>query len=242
MNKTTKATEKDLYGPVQTYFEKLGFKVQAEVNDCDVVAYQEKTDTIIITELKLNLNITLLMQAAKRQKITNHVYLAIPKPKISLRRKRWRDLVHLVRRLELGLILVSFEGRKPSLDVVCEPKPFERKKSMKQNNRQRKKIIEEIKNRRSNQNVGGSSHILMMTAYKEMAIQIAYYLDHLGPMSAKELEKIGTRNKTYSILYNNYYQWFERVDRGVYGLTEKGKNEYKTYPEVIELYRKTPLK
>lgn len=242
MSQKTKVTEKDLYAPVQAYFEKLDFKVQAEVKDCDVVAYQEKTDTITIIELKLNLNITLLMQAAKRQKITNHVYLAIPKPKISLRRKRWRDLVHLIRRLELGLILVSFEGRKPSLNVVCEPKPFDRKRNMKQNNHQRKKIIQEVKNRRSNQNVGGSSQVLMMTAYKEMAIQIAYYLDYLGPMSAKELEKIGTRNKTYSILYNNYYKWFERVDRGVYGLTEKGKKEYKTYPEVIELYQKTPLK
>src|SRR5699024_12434154 len=118
------------------------------------------------------------MQAAKRQKMTNHVYLAIPKPKISLRRKRWRDLVHLVRRLELGLILVSFEGRKPSLDVVCEPKPFERKKSMKQNNRQRKKIIEKIKKRRSKQNEGGRNNILMMTTYKEMKIQIAYNIDN----------------------------------------------------------------
>ena len=230
----------DLYEPVQAYFEKLGYKVQAEVHDCDVVAY--KNDSIVMIELKLNLNITLLMQAVKRQKITNDVYIAIPRPKTSLRRRRWRDLVHLVRRLELGLILVSFEGRRPSIDVVCEPGPFDRKRSMRQSKKVRSKIIHEIENRRSNHNIGGSNNILMMTAYKEMAIQIAYYLDYLGPMSAKELQKLSTGDKTYSILYNNYYKWFERVGRGVYGITKKGKKEYQTHPEVIELYKQTELK
>src|SRR5690625_2506720 len=93
-----KIYETDLYKPVQHYFHSLGYRVQAEVNDCDVVAV--KDDSLIIIELKLNLNITLLMQATKRQKFTSEVYIAIPKPKSSLRRRRWRDLVHLVRRLE----------------------------------------------------------------------------------------------------------------------------------------------
>lgn len=240
MSQTNKISEMDLYAPVQTYFEKLDYKVQAEVNDCDVVAY--KNDSIVIIELKLNLNITLLMQAVKRQKVTTDVYITIPRPKISLRRKRWRDLVHLVRRLELGLILVSFEGRRPSLDVVCEPGVFDRKRSMRQSKKVRNKLIHEVENRRSNHNIGGSSKVLMMTAYKEMAIQIAYYLDYLGPMSAKDLQKLSTGDKTYSILYNNYYKWFERVGRGVYGITSKGQQEYQTYPEVIELYKQTELK
>lgn len=240
MTKKETYSEMDLYIPVQTYFEKLGYKVQAEVNDCDVVAY--KGDSITIIELKLNLNITLLMQAAKRQKITPDVYIAIIRPKTSLRRRRWRDLVHLVRRLELGLILVSFEGKKPSLQVVHEPGFFDRKRSVNQSKKVRKKLIHEVENRRSNHNIGGSNNLLMMTAYKEMAIQIAYYLDHLGPMSAKQLQKLSTGDKTYSILYNNYYKWFERVDRGIYGLTEKGRKDYQTFPEVIKLYKETQLK
>ncbi len=240
MTKKETYSEMDLYIPVQTYFEKLGYKVQAEVNDCDVVAY--KDDSITIIELKLNLNITLLMQAAKRQKITPDVYIAIIRPKTSLRRRRWRDLVHLVRRLELGLILVSFEGKKPSLQVVHEPGFFDRKRSVNRSKKIRKKLIHEVENRRSNHNIGGSSNLLMMTAYKEMAIQIAYYLDHLGPMSAKQLQKLSTGDKTYSILYNNYYKWFERVDRGIYGLTEKGRKDYQTFPEVIKLYKETQLK
>src|SRR5690625_1463970 len=198
MTKTNKQAEIDLYMPVQAYFEKLGYTVQAEVNDCDVVAY--KDDSLVIIELKLNLNITLLMQAAKRQKITNDVYIAIERPKMSLRKKRWRDLVHLVRRLtkirpnsnllskrwrdlvhlvrrlELGLILVSFEGRRPSLEVVHEPGFFNRKRSINQGKKERTKLIDEAKNRRSNHNIGGSNNVLMMTVYKEKSIQIAYYL------------------------------------------------------------------
>src|SRR5690625_1471851 len=128
-----KIRETDLYEPVQNYFHSLGYQVQAEVNDCDVVAF--KDSSLVIIELKLNLNITLLMQAAKRQRYTENVYVAIKRPKTSLRRRRWRDLVHLVRRLELGLILISFEGRKPSVTVVHKPGPFDRQRSMRQSKR-----------------------------------------------------------------------------------------------------------
>src|SRR5699024_8196725 len=178
MSETNKRSEIDLYKPVQTYFEKLGYKVQAEVNDCDVVAF--KGDSIVVIELKLNLNITLLMQAAKRQKMTRDVYIAIERPKTSLRRKRWRDLVHLVRRLELGLLLVSFEGRRPSLEVIHEPGLFNRKRSINQGKKERNKLIDEAKNRRSNHNIGRSNKVLMMTVYKKKSFQIAYYFDDLG--------------------------------------------------------------
>lgn len=234
-----KLQEADLYEPIQHYFHSLGYKVQAEVNDCDVVAFKEAS--LIIIELKLHLNITLLMQAARRQRYTNEVYIAIPRPKTSLRKRRWRDLVHLVRRLELGLILISFEGRKPSIQVVHEPAPFDRTRSMRQSAKGRKKIIEEAKNRRSNNNIGGSSNVTTMTAYKEISIQIAFYLDYLGPMSARELQKLSTGERTYGILYHNHYKWFKRVDRGVYDLTAVGKKEYRTFPEIITLYKKSKL-
>lgn len=236
---TKKIYESDLYDPVQHYFHSLGYKVQAEVKDCDVVAFQN--DSLVIIELKLNLNITLLMQAARRQRYTSQVYVAIQRPKTSLRRRKWRDLVHLIRRLELGLILISFEGRKPSLDVVHEPGPFDRKRSMRQNKRGRDQLLQEVRDRRGNYNVGGSSQVTTITAYKEKSIQIAFYLDHLGSMSAKDLQKLDTGERTYGILYNNYYKWFKRVGRGVYDLTALGRKEYQTYQEIIQLYKKSKL-
>ena len=234
-----KIFETDLYDPVQHYFHSLGYEVQAEVNDCDVVAF--KGDSLIIIELKLNLNISLLMQAAKRQRFTRNVYIAIQRPKYSLRRRRWQDLVHLVRRLELGLILVSFEGRKPSLTIEHEPAPFDRQRSIRQSERGRLKILQEAQGRRSNYNIGGSHQVTTITTYKEKSIQIAFYLHYLGPMSAHDLQKLSTGDRTYGILYNNHYQWFKRVDRGVYDLTEVGKAEYQKYPEIIKLYKESKL-
>lgn len=231
--------ETDLYEPIQHYFRAQGYEVQAEVSDCDVVAF--KDDLLIIVELKLNLNITLLMQAAKRQRYTPDVYIAIQRPKTSLRRRRWRDLVHLVRRLELGLILVSFEGKKPTIHMVHEPGPFDRKRSTRQSKKGRDKLIKEARDRRSNSNIGGSSQAPTITAYKETSIQIAFYLDLLGPMSAKTLKKLNTGERTYGILYNNYYKWFKRIDRGIYDLTDSGKKEYQNYPEIIKLYGKSDL-
>lgn len=231
--------EADLYKPVQNYFHQLGYHVQAEVKDCDVVAI--KDHSLIIIELKLNLNITLLMQATKRQKLTPNVYVAIKRPKTSLRRRRWRDLVHLIRRLELGLILISFEGRLPSVEVIHEPGPFERNRSYRYYEKSREDLIEEIQERRSNLNVGGSHQVTTITAYKEKSIQIALYLDHLGPMTARKLQQLNTGERTYGILYNNYYKWFKRVERGVYDLTETGRTEYRTYPEIIMLYKKSDL-
>lgn len=231
--------EVDLYEPVQQYFHQLGYDVQAEVNDCDVVAM--KDEQIIVIELKLNLNITLLMQAVNRQKLTEHVYVAIKRPKMSLRRKRWRDLVHLTRRLELGLMLVTFEGKLPSVKVIHEPGPFDRHKSYQLHKKKRESLIKEVSDRRSNVNVGGSYQVSTITAYKEKSIQIAFYLDKLGPMSAKQLEKLNTGERTYGILYNNYYNWFERIDRGIYDVTEKGRKQYKTYEEIVSLYKKSEL-
>ncbi|MBU5468690.1 hypothetical protein KQI49_18005 [Virgibacillus sp. MSJ-26] len=234
-----KIYEADLYAPVQDYFCSIGYQVQAEVKDCDVVAF--KDDKLIIVELKLNLNMTVLTQAAKRQRYTPDVYIAIKRPKMSLRKRRWRDMVHLVRRLELGLILISFEGKKSNLQLVHEPGPFDRKSSTQHSKRKRQSILNEAQDRRSNHNIGGSNKVTTMTAYKEKSIQIAYYLDHLGPLSAKELRDLSTGERTYGILYNNYYKWFKRVGRGVYDLTETGRKEYRIYPEIIELYSKSKL-
>lgn len=229
-----KIYEADLYEPVQKHFSNIGYNVHAEVNDCDVVGI--KDDTLVIVELKLSLNITLLMQAVKRQKITPNVYVAIPRPNYSLRKRKWRDLVHLMRRLELGLIVVSFGKKMAHAELIHEPLAFDRKRSVRQSNKALEKLILEVSSRKSNVNIGGSYQTEVMTAYKENCIQVAYYLDQIGGASAKALRDHGTGEKTHSILYKNYYKWFERVSRGVYDLTDKGRKEYKQYPDIITLY------
>ncbi|MBT2730061.1 hypothetical protein J7E63_24690 [Bacillus sp. ISL-75] len=230
MTETKKLQEIDLYKPIQTYFLREGYEVYGEVKDCDIVAV--KDEELVVIELKLTLSVDLLIQAAKRQRITDKVYVAIPKPKHRLNSKRWTEKCHLIRRLELGLIVVSSPGKRGRAEIIFEPTPFIRRK----NKRKRDSIRKEINGRSADYNVGGSNRTKIMTAYKENCIQIACYLENLGPLSPKKLNQLGSGKNTSSVLTKNYYGWFERIKRGIYVITEKGKEEIKEYPELINYY------
>nr|WP_246596274.1 DUF2161 domain-containing phosphodiesterase [Bacillus alkalicola] len=170
--------------------------------------------------------------------MSEHVYIAIPKPKKhNPRSKKWRDTCHLLRRLELGLILVSYTEKRKRVEVIIQPTPFHRSISMGKAKYLRQKIIKEIDGRSGDYNIGGSSRKQIMTAYRESCIQIACYLEKHGELSPKGLLQMGTGKKTQSILSKNYYGWFVRVKRGVYALSEKGKQEIKEYPELVKYYR-----
>lgn len=234
--KQDKILEKDLYLPIQRYFLKQGFEVYGEVNDCDLAAV--KGEELIIVELKLRLNVELLIQAAKRQRYTERVYIAIPKPSYSLRSKKWKDLCYLVKRLELGLIIVSFRQGRAQAEIKLEPSPFDRVKSMKQSKKRRERILAEMAGRSGDHNIGGVNKTKIMTAYKERCIHIACCLERNGPLSPKILRAMGTGDKTLSILNKNYYGWFERVKRGTYSLNETGKKELLLHEDLSEYYYK----
>lgn len=233
-NNKIKRYEVDLYKPIQCYFVQRGYAVYGEVNDCDLVAV--KGDELIIVELKLTLNIELLVQATKRQRLTEQVFVAIPKPSYSLHSKKWKDLSHLIRRLELGLIIITFQDDDCEAKIIIEPTPFDRQRSMRQSKKRKNKVLTEIKGRSGNYNVGGSHQTKIMTAYKENCIYIACCLEKFGPLSPKDLRQIGTGDKTSVILSKNYYGWFERIRRGVYIISEKGREEYKENPQIVKTY------
>ncbi|MFY4774077.1 DUF2161 domain-containing phosphodiesterase [Metabacillus sp. RGM 3146] len=235
-----KRYETELYEPVRKYFTNKGFAVNGEVNHCDVTAL--KDDELVIIELKLNLNIDLLVQATQRQRITDLVYIAIPKPKYSRRSKKWHDICHLIKRLELGLILVTFSKGRTSMEIVISPEPFDRKKSMQRSKLKRKKILDEISGRNGDYNIGGSSKKKILTAYKEKCIHIAALLNQYGPLSPKGLREMGTGEKTLSILGKNYYGWFLKLGRGSYTISEKGKLEIEDYPELAAHYLKQSIR
>ncbi|MGM0903721.1 MAG: DUF2161 domain-containing phosphodiesterase [Bacillota bacterium] len=236
MTEKKKLQEVDLYKPIQKYFVREGFKVYGEVRDCDIAAV--KDDDLVIIELKLTLSVDLLIQAAKRQKLSDQVYIAIPRPKGRLNSRQWADKCHLVKRLELGLIVVSFSGNTARAEILFHPTAMNRRQIKAQNKRKRITLMKEIEGRSSDFNVGGSSRTKIMTAYKENCIQIACYLEQFGSLSPKSLVEMGTGKKTSSILTKNYYGWFERIKRGTYIISDKGKAEVKEYPNLIDYYVK----
>ncbi|MGG1572061.1 DUF2161 domain-containing phosphodiesterase [Fictibacillus sp. NRS-1165] len=234
-NKSEKRYETDLYEPVRDFFMEKGFEVYGEVNHCDIAVVKE--EELILVELKLNLNVDLLVQAVNRQRLTDLVYIAIPKPKNNRRSKKWQDILHLIRRLELGLLLVSFPKSGPVVEPVLSPGAFDRVKSKQGYKKKRVKLLEEIKGRNGDYNVGGSSKTKLMTAYKENCIQIAFLLEQFGPLSPRALRKLGTGEKTLPILNKNYYGWYEKIARGLYAVSETGKKEITLFPDQVNYYR-----
>lgn len=234
MDKNKRILEEDLYMPIHDYFTEQGYMVHGEVKDCDITL--SKDNELIIIELKRTMSLKLLTQAAKRQQMTRSVYIAIPQPKYSVYTKKWKDLCYILRRLELGFITVSFKNSTGRVQIVFDPSPFDRQKSMQSSKKRREALLKEIRHRHINYNKGGSTKTRLMTAYRENAVHIACCLKRLGNLSPHKLRELGTGNKTQSILYKNFYGWFEREGRGIYRLSEKGEEVFRLYPELIDYY------
>lgn len=222
--------EADLYPPLRDYLEANGYTVRGEVHDCDVTA--TKDGDLILIELKRAVTLKLLTQAARRQRLSDSVYVAVPRPaNTGPRGRTWRDLQHLLRRLELGLILV--ETDPPTVEVAFHPRPFQRRKQTKQ----RRALLREAAGRSGDYNAGGVTGRRLVTAYRERAVHIACALEHLGPSSPKALRALGTGPKTTPILRANYYGWFEHLDRALYGLSAKGLAALDEYAALAAHYR-----
>jgi hypothetical protein len=222
--------ETDLYEPIRDYLVANGYQVQAEVKGCDVVA--QKENELVVVELKRNFSTRLLVQAIDRQKITDAVYVALPGP-YRPRTRRWRDIKRLLRRLEIGLLVVTGTSGSYHVEIVFHPLPFQRRKRASR----KRAVIRETAARSGDHNRGGSTRRPIMTAYRENAILIACCLDRLGPSSPKRLRELGTGTKTTPILSSNFYGWFRRVDRGVYELTPAGKESLNEYSDLVSRYQ-----
>ena len=226
-----KLAETDLAKPLYAYLNHQGYTVRSEVKDCDIAAV--RGDELLVIEIKKSLNLVLLAQAAKRQRITDSVYMAVPRPPSTWKwhaENRW--VKHVIRRLELGLIFVSLDPAKPAVDVVFNPGPFMRRKRAVH----RRALLEEMRNRTGDFNTAGSTGKKLVTAYRENAIFIACCLKAKGTLSPKALREMGTGPKTLGVLYQNVYGWFERRGTGKYGLSAAGEKELALYPKLMKQY------
>ncbi|HME71037.1 MAG TPA: DUF2161 family putative PD-(D/E)XK-type phosphodiesterase [Myxococcota bacterium] len=219
--------ETDLYGPVRAFLERQGYTVRGEVLGCDVAG--RRGEDLVMVELKRALTTDLLVQATRRQRTTNSVYVAVPRPRGAGRGSRWHGLLHLLRRLELGLLVVSFSGRRARVQAVLHPLPFDRRRSA----RGQRAILEEMAGRSGDHNQGGSVRRPLVTAYRENAIHVACCLERNGPLAPRALRALGTGQKTLSILRSNVYGWFERVGYGLYALSAQGRGDLSRWPDLV---------
>ena len=226
------ARETDLFPPVRDYLLAQGFTVQAEVKGCDITA--TRGDELLVVELKRSFCTALLLQATQRQRVTDAVYVALPRPRgRECFSARWRGIKHLLRRLELGLLLVCLDGSKPPVEVVFHPAPLQCRRSAPK----KRAILQELAGRSGSYNHAGCTRRPLLTAYRESALYIACCLERYGPSSPAALRHWGASSKAQSIVARNPYGWFQRLEPGVYGLTARGRAALQEYAEVVERLR-----
>lgn len=214
--------ETSLYLPVKSFLEKAGYTVKGEVGGCDLVGLSaDDPSLVVICELKLSFNLELILQAVDRAAISDEVWIAA---KISAKGrgreadKRYRDLC---RRLGIGMLGVSANGEVSIIVGSVSPMP-------RTNPKRRSRLMREHQTRRGDPALGGSTRMPVMTAYRQNALACAAILAG-GPTRVGDVRKaVPDAGK---ILLSNVYGWFERVERGVYGLTDAGRDALKRWPQ-----------
>lgn len=226
-------TESDLFLPIKKHFETMGFVVDGEVGGLDMLL--KKDDEHIAIELKNDLNLKVMIQAAKRQKLFESVYVAVWSPK-NLVTKTFKDKVYLINRLGIGLILVS--KRTKRVNVYQEPIMHSVENYRKMNRKRKKKIVDEFDKRKIKKNVGGVTKQKILTAYKEDSLLVLDQIYNNGSMKAAEIKKETGIDRAYGIVYNNHYGWFIKEGKGMYGMSSDGKLAYDEHEPLIAEMKK----
>ena len=204
--------ESDLYLPVKSFLLAQGYEVKSEIGHLDVLAIRGDEPPVVV-ELKTSFSLALVLQAVERQSLFDHVYLAVP---IGPRGwpGRYKDILRLCRRLGLGLLAVRGTAVEPHLD----PGPY----APRLNTRKSARLLREFTRRKGDPNVGGTTGIKRVTAYRQDAARIAAALATLGPSSPAALARATGITRSATILQANHYGWFDRISRSVYTITPAG--------------------
>jgi hypothetical protein len=213
--------ETTLYLPIKGFLEAAGYSVKGEVAGCDMVGLSpDEPPVVVICELKLSFNLELILQAVDRAAASDEVWIAARVSAKGKGRESDRRYRNLCRRLGFGMLSVSDNG---TVDVLVSPEALMPRK----NPRKRSRLVNEHKRRKGDPAIGGSTRSPIMTAYRQQALACAAALQ-AGPLRPRDLKTITP--SAASILRGNVYGWFERIDRGIYGLTATGAEALIRWP------------
>ena len=214
--------ESDLYPAVKAFLQSQGYDVKSEIRGCDVVAIRGDEPPLVV-ELKLAFNLGLLLQGVDRLSLTDRVYLAVARP--HSRRAAGacvyrNDVRTLCRRLGLGLMTVV-PGDPGDVAVLVDPIPYRPRR----HGKRVRLLLGEHARRQGDPNRGGVTKTPIVTAYRQEALRCALLIDKSGRGSLKALRQTGVVPNAPRILGRDVYGWFLRVERGVYCLSERARND-----------------
>jgi hypothetical protein len=213
--------ETSLYAPVKAFLEGLGFTVKGEIGGCDLLAISaDEPPLVVVCELKLGFNMELVLQGVDRAAACDEVWLAARMSARGKGREGDARFRALCRRLGFGMLGVGLDDRVHVLLSPVAPAP-------RRDPKRRSRLLDEHRRRRGDPVVGGGSRVPMMTAYRQEALVCARALAE-GPLRPRDLKPACPN--VAKILRRNVYGWFERVEHGVYGLTEAGREALLRWP------------
>jgi hypothetical protein len=198
--------ESDLYLPLKRFLESQNYEVKGEVRDCDVLAVRGE-EVPVIVELKLSLNLNVVLQAVERLSLTPKVYVGIP-IRCGILKRRRRQIIKLLRMLGLGLVVVDPELETGSVEVLIDPGEYKPRKLK----RLQERLLGEFMRRIGDPNLGGAEKRKgIMTAYRQRALLIGRFLQENGPTKASHVAQALREPKARDILYRDVYGWFDRA-------------------------------
>jgi hypothetical protein len=218
--------ETALYLPVKRFLESAGYTVKGEICGCDLVALDAgEPAAVVIGELKQSFTLELVLQAVERSSAADEVWLAVRASKRGRGREGDGRVKKLCRLLGFGLMAVTASER---IEVLVEPVPWKPRPNAKK----RSRLIDEHRRRRGDPAVGGSTKRPIMTAYRQQALACAFAM---LASTARPRDLRPAMPDAAKILRDNVYGWFEKVDRGVYQLSEGGRAALTTWKDHLVL-------
>ena len=218
--------ESDLYEPIKRHFQNLGYVVKGEVGAADVMAVRGNEPALII-ELKLGFSLTLFHQATERLRMSDHVYVAVVRPEGKFGYKRLKLNQNLCRRLGLGLL--TLRVRDQFVELHCMPEQYNPRKSAKKS----KQIMKLFERLDGDPNSGGATRHGLVTGYRQDAVKCATFLAISGASKGAVVAKETGVESATSLMRNNVYGWFDKVEQGVYALNSTGKKGLTDWADVI---------
>ncbi len=222
----TKPRETDLYPPVKSFLEDQGYVVKSEVGAADVVAIRGAEPPVVV-ELKLAFSLALFHQCIERLKVSDDVYLAVAHKPGKPFFKAIKANTALARRLGLGLMTVRLSDGLVS--VQCDPGAYAPRKNAKRKNQ----LLREFARRQGDPNDGGQTRAGLVTAYRQDALKLAVYLFEVGASKGADVARETDVKRATAMMRDNHYGWFEKVEKGIYGLTPAGAEAVSTTARVL---------
>jgi hypothetical protein len=112
-------------------------------------------------------------------------------------------------------------GTPGRVEAHLDPGPY----APRQNAPKAGRPIREFDRRVGDPNTGGTTVQKRVTVYRQDALRCAAHLAAQGRSKAAEVAAAAGFARAGQILRDDHYGWFERVERGVYALTPKGRAE-----------------